>query len=311
MFFRRKEKVRPVVVNFGMMNNPDYRQEPWKEGLKQRLDFFDKVCLVCGREEDINLLVDNFREEWESKKLVAVYKPWPFPDWSYEELPRHLNEALSLARKQNCDWVVKLDMDTVFHEKDKEKFYKVISKASRKNKWVVSFKKLQFFKPNKYWEKGRLPIAIRSKAPIVYGFEEEKYTDLCQPIIDNGKDRVISLGKEYDIPSGVAIPKNRILKSNKIKLFNYDFTFRTFDRAKELIYQIEIAHARFWGKGYSGLSLENINRDTSMRDYLDLSRDRLLKMNRRMEIGGHPKHFQESLRGLKEGQWGFDLWLKI
>jgi len=72
-----------------------------------------------------DLLNKAFPSECKSGKLKVVYKLWPFPEWSYEEFPKHLNTALDLVRGQNCDWAVKLDIDTVFHENMYKEYQKL------------------------------------------------------------------------------------------------------------------------------------------------------------------------------------------
>lgn len=294
-----------------MLNNPQYREEPWEESFRQKLDFFDCVCVVCGHEPDVELLQRTFPLEWQSGKLKAIYKAWPFPEWSYEELPRHLNAALSLAKEQGCDWAIKLDVDTVFHEKDKQRLRRVLLKAKQKGKWVVSIRKLQFFIPRRFWKKGHLPVALDVTKPIAYGFDQSQYTDLCQPIVWDGSSVVLFNGKKYDIPSGEAVQEQYILKTKKVSLFNYDFTFRTYERTKELLYQIEMAHARFWGKGYEGRQMYEISRDTAMEDFLRLSKKRFQKMWRYMPISWHPRFFRQSLRSLRPEQWGCRLWGRL
>ncbi len=309
-FFRRPEPVIKIG-SFGMMNNPTYRQEAWREGIAQRLDCFDVVCLVCGHEPDIAMLADAFPEAWQTGKLKAVYKPWPFPEWSYEELPRHLNAALALAREQGFQWMMKLDIDTVVHEKDVKRLRKVVARATKKDRWVISLPKLQFFTPFRCWSKGNLPLLVNVTKPIAYGFDHTKYTDLCQPIIWDGASTVTHNGKTYDIPSGTLIPEIHMYKTKKVKVFNYDFTFRTYERSIELLYQIEMAHARFWGKGYSQVPLGEITRETAMKDFLGLSEGRFSRMNRKTQIEDHPKHFQGVLKGITAGQWGHSLWEKV
>lgn len=295
---------------FGMLNNPEYRQEPWRESFKQRLEQFDSVCVVCAHEPDLLMLKDMFPEAWKNGKLKAVYKYWPFPEWSYEELPKHLNAALTLAREQNCDWLVKLDIDTVIHEKDMKYLRKAIEKAEKKGKWAVSLRKLQFYMPTRFFQKAFVPFAIKSSVPIAYGHDPHVRNDLCQPIVWDGTTKATINNKKYDIPSGTVISDKKILKSRKTKAYNYDYTFRTEDRSLELLYQIEMAHARFWGYGYSGLPIEKITKQTAMEDFLKVFKERFSKMKKMMDIVEHPKHFQESLSKLQPGQWGYDLWGK-
>ena len=296
---------------FGMLNNPEYRQESWRESIAQRLLCFDAVCLVCGNEADVPMLASAFPEDWRSGKLQAIYKPWPFPEWSYEELPKHLNAALDLARKQGCEWMVKLDIDTVVHEKHMKYLRRAISKAHRRGRWIVSMRKLQFFKATLYFPKAHLPLALNMSKPIAYGFDRMQKNDLCQPIEWDGVSTVMYREKSYDIPKGVGVSSDKVFKSRRVKLFNYDYTFRTYQRSMELLYQIEMAHARFWGEGYEGRMIDTITRESSMEDFLELSKKRYAKMKRRMPIEKHPVYMQEILQSLQPGQWGYDLWGKL
>jgi hypothetical protein len=306
------KKTKPLRIGtFGLLNNPNYREEPWRENITQRLDFFDVVCLVCGYEKDIAMLQEAFPVEFGSGKLRVIYKLWPFPEWSYDEIPQHLNATLNLAREASCDWAIRLDVDSVFHEKDYNKVRSVIAKAERKGKWIVSFGKLQFFKPTQYWSKSNVPLGLRMNSPIVYGFDQTQYTDLAQPIEWDEVSKFSRDGVVYNIPSGRAVSRNKIHKVRGISVFNYDYTYRTFDRSVELLYQIEMAHARFWGKGYSGLPLSDITRETAMKDFLQTATVRYPRMSQKMDIGDHPKFFQASLKELDCSKWGFDMWDKI
>jgi hypothetical protein len=146
---------------------------------------------------------------------------------------------------------------------------------------------------------------------VVYGFDKNTYTDLCQPIVWDKVTTVDFGGKLYPIPAGSVVGEGRIYKTSRVCVFNYDFTFRTYEKSIELLYQIEMAHARFWGKGYSGLPLSEITRETSMNDFLHTSSERFKRMNKKMKIRQHPHHFQESLSHLTPKDWGYCLWNKL
>lgn len=297
------------IGTFGMLNNPEYRQEPWRESIAQKLLCFDVVCLVCGNKGDIAMLKAQFPEAY-GTKLLPVYREWPFPEWSYEQLPQHLNEALELARFSGCQWAVRLDVDTVVHERDIAELRHAIAEADRAGKWLAAVQKMQFFMPTKYYEKGKMPLCVNLQKPVAYGFDTTRYTDLCQPIEWDGKTKLFFNGKHYDVPVGTAVSEEKVLQVSKVKLFNYDHTFRTQERATELLYEIECAHARFWGQGYNKKQLHEITRESAMADFIGLSLGRYQRMQLSMEIGKHPKHFQAILSGLQYPQWGFALWGK-
>jgi hypothetical protein len=309
LFSKKQNTIK--IACFGIINNPEYRQEPWKESIAQRLLMFDFVCLVCGNKSDLDIIQIAFPKEYAEGKLILEYKEWPFPYWSYEELPKHLNRALELARNTEAEWLIKLDIDTTFHEKDIQNIRNSLVRANIKNKKIVSFKKMQFFSPYKYWIKGYLPIALKGSSDIFYGFAEDKYTDLCQPIIWDRKSFVEHKGKKYLIPSGSLVQDKDIYRCSSIKLFNYDYTMRTYERSLDLLYYIEIAHARFWGEGYSGKKEKDITKESAMSDFLTLSLERYKRMNKKMSIDKHPFLFRGSLEALGRDQWGFSLWGKL
>lgn len=300
------------VVAITMITDPEHRQDPWKEGIGQMLEVFSEVVVVCGREADVQMVNAHFRDS----RLYAKYLHWPQPEWSYEELPKHLNAALSTARELGADWIVRLDIDTAVHEKDFGALRHQLMRANVMEKWMVAFEKYQFFKPERCFEKGKMPLAIKADSPICYGFDTERYTDLCQPIVWDGKTTAL-ISKEgkviaYPVPAGTKPDKRKLLEVG-VHVWNYDYTFKTMARAAELLYQFDRAHERFWGQGYSGRSGPEITVESAMDDFLKLSAGRWERMlkGKAMGISDHPKHFQESLRRLGSSQFGRGLWGKI
>lgn len=296
---------------FGILNNPEYRQEPWRESIAQNLLCFDSVALVCVRQEDIDLIGQAFVDDVRTGKLRMIQKDWPFPEWSYEQLPMHLNAALALCRDQGCDWGIKLDVDTVLHEKDAFEMREWVKRADKAGKYVATIEKYQFFMPTHCYEKGKVPLFINLKKAVAYGFDIERYTDLCQPINWDGKQRAVVNGKKYDIPLGRSLSDDKKGVIAGCHVWNYDYTFRTYERARELLYWIEKAHDKFWGKGYLHESGDTITPDSAMRDFLQLSTGRWQKMGKRTRIDEHPVHFQEILSRLTYQQFGYGLWGKV
>jgi len=293
---------------FGILNNPQYRQEPWWESIRQNLECFDCVSLVCARQEDIDMIRAEFPNEEREGRLWMSQMDWPFPEWSYEMLPMHLNAAMRQCKRMGCDWGVKLDVDTVLHEKDIYEMRSWVKRADAKGKWAATIEKYQFFKPTRCYEKGKIPLFINLKKSIAYGFDIERYTDLCQPIKWDTESKAVVNGKKYDTPLGHTIPADKMGVIPGVHVWNYDYTLRTKERAIELLYWIEKAHDKFWGKGYVNRSGDDITRESAFQDFINLSMGRWQKMNTEKKIEDHPKYFQDLLRKLKPEQWGYDLW---
>jgi hypothetical protein len=295
------------TVGLTMMTTPEYRQDPWKESIRQALEIFDQVVVVYGDPSDEALIQAAFYQE---PRLIATYLHWPQPVWSYEELPRHLNHGLDIAKTLNPDWVIKFDLDNFFHEKDKALIMSYLLNFKAQNKWIVQFNKFQFFLADRCYEKGKMSMAINMKYPICYGQEKERYTDLCQPIIAEGSE-MIQFNKEgYSIPHGVAVPKEKYAVC-PVHVWNYDYTFKTEERAKELLYEFDKSHARWWGAGYTGRKIENITPESALEDYLDLVRGRVQRAIYHFTPKQHPKHVIPLIENIKAEQFGHSLWGKV
>lgn len=293
---------------FTIMTDGDYRQDPWRESIRQMLQVFDYVVVVHGSALDAEKINKEFNSLAE-KRLILKYLYWPQPEWSYEELPKHLNLGLNTLKELGCNWGVKLDIDMAIHEKDESLLRTYLSRAERGGHWLMRLEKYQFFKPNKCYEKGKIPIAVNLSKPIMYGFDFDKYTDLCQPIKYDGQEAIVN-GKPTGIPAGRKINDYSIMDS-PVHVWNYDYTFKTEERASELIYEFDKAHERFWGQGYSGKRGDEITKESAMHDFIMLSSGRWQKMIKDKKIEDHPKHFIESLKSLSYAQFGFGLWGKI
>ena len=289
-----------------MITNPDYRQDPWRESIRQHSEIFDKVIVVYGREEDGNQLKEEFGE---NEKIDWHYLDWPQPEWSYEELPRHLNFVLDEAKKLNPDWIIKFDIDHIFHENDKATIYKSLQALKYEGAMLAQFEKLQFFLVDRAYEKGKVPLAINTKYDIRYGVDKTRYTDLCQPII--GCDKMVKYREgKYEIPAGDPIPDSKMRKTG-IHVFNYDYSFKTFERAMEMLYHFDRSHAKWWGAGYHGKSLEDITPESAMAEYIALVGGRIHKPHKMFKPSDHPKNIRDRVTNIKPEEFGHSLWGKI
>ena len=295
------------IAGFTMLTDPNYRQDLWMESIRQALEVFDEVVIIYGREKDKELLESVFG----NKKLSIswYFLEWPQPEWSYEELPRHLNLGLQYCYGYMADWAVLFSMDYFFHEKDKGKIHAKLAAFKRDKIMIGSFEKLQFFKVNRAYEKGNVPIALNLSFDFQYGVNESRYTDLCYPIIPSGKTVKYHSGK-YDTPVGAPIPRDR-MRATGIHVWNYDYSFKTEERAKELLYHFDRAHAKWFGAGYYGDKIEDITMESAFRHYIKLVTGRIKKCYKVFKTEDHPKHIQNRVRNIKSNEFGYNLWDKI
>ena len=175
---------------FTSMTNPEDRMDPYKEALSCYEDFADEV--------------------------ITVGQDWP-EEFSFEYIGTTFQEGFD---KSNSDWVIRMDIDNFFHERDILKIRKVLQK--HKDKPAIVFPKFQIFTPDRYDIKAKMCIAYNKKQ-----FPNIKLNgggDLCQPTLD-GQQLL-----HKDFPTA------------KIPIYQYDSVFRT----KEIISHDRARFARAW-----------------------------------------------------------------
>lgn len=284
-----------------MITNPEYRQDPARESIAQALLVFDEVVVVHGRQEDADLIAEWFPNE---ERVHTAYQYWPQPEWEYPELPAHLNTGLTFAKMLNPDWVIKFDIDCFFHEQEKDKLRHELRLLTTRRKLFGIVEKYQFHHIRRCYEKGKIPLCINVKHDLAdkvrYGFDNTRYTDLCQPIFAETVNNGIQEGKK---------PDDRMYSRLSVHVWNYDYCFKTQERAKELLYYFEKAHAFFWKFGNYGAALEDITPEYALEYFLKLSVSRSKnKAKQRFVISDHPRHVQQLLRNIKPEQFGYNLW---
>ena len=83
---------------FTSYTNPDKRMDPWEESMACYEEYADEV--------------------------VVVGQNWP-NEFSFDYIGKTFQEGFD---KSEGDWVIKLDIDTIFHEKDKKKLFYYLKK---------------------------------------------------------------------------------------------------------------------------------------------------------------------------------------
>lgn len=275
----------------------------------QALEIVDTLVVVYGDKND-KILIDTLPPEIKGR-IIAEYLEWPQPEWSYEELPKHLNLALAIAYSERPDWIIKFDVDYFIHEQDRDKLREILAKQKLMRVEVATLEKLQFFNSKMCYEKGPIQIALNADFNIRYGHDRTRYTDLCQPIIPERTSTMVNVNfknKAFDIPSGRQITN---IERTGIHVWNYDYTFKTEPKAMELLYHFDRSHAKFWGSGYSGKNIDSITPESAFNDYMMLVAGRMNKCTKRLGWTYHPKHIQQRIKEIKTNEFGYSLWDKI
>ena len=94
---------------FTTITNPIERQDAYMEAIESYLAIADEVVVVDGGS------IDGSYENIALSSAEIKNYIWP-KEWEWEQLPRSLNVGLKAC---TGDWVIKADIDYIFHEKDR------------------------------------------------------------------------------------------------------------------------------------------------------------------------------------------------
>ena len=238
-----------VITSF---TNPEKRMDPWKEALKCYESFADEV-VVTGQD---------LKEEFEFSDIGIMFQ-----------------EGFEKAKG---DWVVKMDIDTLLHEKDFNELYNTMKKF--RDYPAISLRKFQFFSPDRYHMKSRMAMVVNKKK-----FKNIKFNgggDGCDPTI-NGV-----LLNEKNIPI------------SQIPFWNYDSVFKT----KDIIAKDRSRFARDWHRTYGSYGDRGgPDPETALNSWINMIEERYKKHIFKMPLNKHPSFIKEKIAKLDYSQFGDNL----
>ncbi len=267
------------------VTNPEERQDIWRESIASMLPWADEVVVVSGGAGD-EFLIDNY---FGIGKIKHVYLAWPH-EFSWDELPKHLNAGL---KECTGSWIVRADVDYVF----KDEWKAGLSELERfKDKRIVTAQKFSTILVNKVYQKGATQMILNMKyEDMCFGVAENKYTDLCVPIIKTGM--------RGDIPEGKLI--NDIGKSH-LEFMNYDYCFKTKDFTAKEFLRFSRAHKRYFGTTNWGNTEEE-----ALGKFINMMKSRLTSSNRHiydMPWQKHPSFIREKVKNIQPKHFGHSGW---
>lgn len=263
--------------------NPTEKQYAWREALASYCDLADEVIVVDGGTEDLDIGND---------KLKVIKNPDP-EVWTWSEHAKKLNIGFKEA---TGDWILKADIDWVFHE---DYFEEIRNKLSALGTPVATFQKFNYYPFKKYREKGEIPIAVNKdfKDRIRFGKDPDKYTDLTYPIWSND----VLLDKE-GVPVGTLVKEYEFGRTGQ-PFWNFDYTFKTIDRAKKSFLRMSLSHEDYFGTTKWGHTEEE-----AFKKFLA---NMIGKQQGAIEIKDFsilPKYIRSRIENIKPEEFGFNGW---
>lgn len=241
-----------TVGIFTTLTDPGRRGDNYQDALNCYEEFADKVVIVDGH------------ETWPQEfKWIDISKHF---QWGYE--------------KCDTDWVIHMDLDFLFHQKDFGKIRQALKDYPHSP--AVSFYKWQFILPDRYNLKSRLILAVNKKK---FG-DKIKFNgggDGCQPTLD-GRDLDIN-----DMPQA------------GIPFYNYEKLTKTIAQVADDVGRMDRAYFRTHGSYMYGQG----NDMSAFDGWMQMVKGRFSKPARSINLDEHPKFVQETIKNLTPEQFGY------
>lgn len=241
-----------MISAFITITNPEERGDTFNECLASAKDLFDEVVIVDGKDT------------------------WP-KEFSWELIGQHFQKGYEQCKG---DWVVHLDTDFLFHQRDFGKIRQALKDYP--NSPAVSFYKWQFILPDRYNLKSRLVLAVNKKE---FG-DRIKFNgggDLCQPTLD---------GKDLDL--------NEVPQSG-VPFYNYEKLTKTKAQIIDDVERMDRAYQRKFDR-----RLYSSDNRTAWDGWYEMVSGRFNKPAKQIQLSEHPKYIQETIKNLTPDQFGYN-----
>ena len=236
---------------FTSMTQPEERKDPWKESLSCYKDFADEV--------------------------VTVGENWPI-EFEWDLIGKVFQEGFDKSTK---DWVIRMDLDYFFHEKDKNKLRYSLERFNEYP--AISFPQYQIFTQDRYQIKTRICIA----------FNKKKFPDIK---LNGGGDLTL------------ATLNNKLINPKKVPNINIPiYQYESSFRSKDIIAQDRARFARAWYryfKNYGDRGGESP--EQAFNAWFKMIQERYSKHTFKIKAQDHPKYIKEKLLNLHEDQFAYN-----
>lgn len=255
-----------MISIFTTCTNPLQRGDLYHEALKCYRDLADEVVVVNGGGQVTRFL-----------SIKYINRVWP-REFLWPLIGKQFQRGYEAC---SGDWVIHMDLDFIFHEKDFGKIRQAIKDYP--DAPAISFYKWQFILPDRYNLKSRLPLAV-NKGKFDKRIKFNGGGDLCQPTLD---------GNEFNLDE---IPQA------KVPFYNYEKILKTEDQIVDDQGRMERAYYAHFGKYQLA---EDDTELSAYKGWLKMQYGRLQKPHKHISLKDHPIYMQDTIKNLKSNQWGY------
>lgn len=184
---------------------------------------------------------------------------------------------------ENCDadWVIHLDCDFVFHEKDHAAVRRLLKNSGAS---AVMFYKKQFILPDRYNVKSRLALAV-NKGQYGNRIRFDAGGDLCQPSLDGELIKISELAPA------------------QVGFWNYEKLTKTKAQIMDDVGRMDRAYYTHFGEF---LYSTNGHDDSAFEGWYEMIAGRFAKPHEHIKLEAHPAVMQDLIRSLTPNQFGYN-----
>lgn len=254
---------------FTTLTDPEKRGDAWKPALACYKELADEVVVCVGGPSYADSPVSS------GGNLQAYYHGWP-KEFEWKLIGQKFQQGY-----EHCtgDWVLRMDLDMIIHEKDYSTLYQALHKHDTNP--GLRFWKYQFFTPDRYNIKSHLVLAVNKK---MYGdrIRFDGGGDLCQPTLDG---KYIEPRKAPEV---------------KVPVWNYDCILKT----REQIREDKGRFARAWFREFGEYKLGGPDEDSAYNKWWEMIKGRYKNHTGTIAPDHHPSVMQETIKNLRPDQFG-------
>lgn len=255
-----------TVSIFTTITDPDQRGDNWMDAFRCYEEMADEVAVINGG-GNLGLA---------SEKVIYQISPWP-QEFSWEFIGQQFQRGYEAC---TGDWVIRMDLDTIFHEKDFERIRDVLEREPELP--CIAFSKYQFILPDRFNVKSRLILAV-NKRRFGDRIRFDSGDDLCQ----------VSLDGYYIKPSD--------FPTMKVSVWNYECLLKT----RIQLLEDKGRFARAWQRQFGEYKLGGPDNLSAYEKWLEMVKGRFAKPHQKIALSSHPKYIQDTIKNLTSEQWGY------
>lgn len=252
---------------FTTVTDPQRRGDLWLPAIQCYSELADEVIIVDGSTtETLKDLPSNCK---------VIKSKWDY-EFKWDLIGKQFTKGY---RACTSDWVIYVDLDMIFHEKD----FNLIKRIIQENPNLIALStwKYMFIQPDRYYIKSRLVNVINKKL-VGERISFDAGGDLCRPSIDG------------------SLIKSQKTKEMGVPVYCYDKMWKTYEQVFDDVGRM----ARAW-EAYFGNTELGKDSEEAFDIWASMLEGRFKRTQNTVKIEDHPQYMIPYILMLQPKQFGY------